>query len=155
MNSTGQEKSEEEKIKHYCKLENAYYTSPNNEFFKPRLIISEGRAEVEIEILKKHYHFFGSAHGMNYFKALDDAAFFSASSLEYDYILLTSNLNVYLTRPIKGGKMKAMGKVVNSTRSTFLAEALLYDSRNRIIGKGIGSFVKSQRFLYEVEGYTE
>ena len=145
--------SQEEKGAHYRKLENAYYTSPNNIFYSPKLKISEGHAEVSFPILKKHYHFFGAAHGAIYFKALDDAAFFSANSLEFQKILLTSNLNVYLSRPIKEGQVKAMGKVVNRTKSTFLAEALLYDSNNKIIAKGIGSFVKSQRLLSEVEGY--
>lgn len=147
------EKSQEEKNEHYRKLENAYFTAPNNDFYSPKLNISEGRAEVIIPILEQHYHFFGAVHGSVYFKALDDAAFFSANSLEFDKILLTSNLNVYLTKPIKGGEMKAIGKVVHRTRSSFLSEALLYNSKNQIIAKGIGSFVRSQNKLSELEGY--
>ncbi|MFX1274137.1 MAG: PaaI family thioesterase [Promethearchaeota archaeon] len=153
MSEFNKEMSNEEKILHYHKLENAYYSSPNNVFFDPILKISEGRAEVRINILEKHYHFFGAAHGFLYFKALDDASFYSANSLEFQNILLTSNLNVYLTRPIKSGEMKAVGKVVNRTKSTFLAEALLYDSKNQIIGKGIGSFVKSQKKLSDTNYY--
>lgn len=153
MNHLKSERSQEEKEGHYSKLERAYSTAPNNDFYTPRLKISEGQAEVIIPILKNHYHFFGAAHGSVYFKALDDAAFFSANSLEFERILLTSNLNVYLTKPIKSGEMKAIGKVVHRTRSSFLSEALLYNSKNEIIGKGIGSFVKSQRLLTEIEGY--
>jgi len=153
MNQTERERSQEEKEEHFRKLENAYDTAPNNDFFLPMLKISDGRAEVKIPILKQHYHFFGAVHGMVYFKALDDAAFFSASSLEFDKILLTSNLNVYLTKPIKDGEMRAVGKVVHRTRSSFLSEALLYDSKNQIIAKGIGSFVRSQRSLSELDGY--
>ena len=153
MASNNKELSNELKELHYRKLENAYYSSPNNIFFDPILNISEGRAEVRINILEKHYHFFGAAHGFLYFKALDDASFYSANSLEFERILLTSNLNVYLTKPIKSGVMKAIGKVVHRTRNTFLAEALLYDSKNQIIGKGIGSFVKSQKKLSETESY--
>ncbi len=153
MNHIKTERSQEEKEEHFQKLENAYDTAPNNDFYSPELKISEGRAEVIIPILKQHYHFFGAAHGSVYFKALDDAAFFSANSLEFDRILLTSNLNVYLTKPIKSGEMKAIGKVVHRTRSSFLSEALLYDSNHQIIAKGIGSFVRSQRSLSELEGY--
>jgi len=56
-------------------------------------------------------------------------------------------------KPIKSGEMKANGKLLNRTKNTFLARALLYDSKNQIIGKGIGSFVKSQKKLSEVEYY--
>ena len=153
MNEIEREISKEEKEDHYRKLENAYFTAPNNDFYSPKLKISEGHADVRISILKQHYHFFGSVHDSVYFKALDDAAFFSANSLEFDKILLTSNLNVYLTKPIKSGEMKAVGKVVHRTRSSFLSEALLYDSKNQIIAKGIGSFVRSQRSLSEIDGY--
>jgi len=153
MSSKNKELSKEEKELHYRKLENAYYSSPNNIFFDPILNITEGWAKVSINILEKHYHFFGAAHGFLNFKALDDASFYSANSLEFERILLTSNLNTYLTKPIKSGEMKANGKVVHRTKNKFLAEALLYDSKNQIIGKGIGSFIKSQKKLSEVEYY--
>ncbi len=45
------------------------------------------------------HHAGGAVHGANYFKAMDDAAFFAANSLVDDVFVLTVSFNVYFLRP--------------------------------------------------------
>ena len=70
-----------------------------------------------------------------------------------DVFVLTSNFSVYLIRPITSGKMKAVGTVISVTRSQFIAEAVLFDSKGKEIARGSGCFVKSKFSLSEEVGY--
>jgi len=65
-------------------------------------------------------------------------------SLVPDVFLLTTNLNVYLTRPITEGEIFAQGKVTFSSRSLFHAETLLADAAGNEIGRGTASFARSK-----------
>lgn len=138
---------------HYRKLEDMYHSAPCNEYYSPKLTVSKGKAEIVIPIRKDFFHAAGATHGSVYFKALDDAAFFSVSSLVKDVFVLTSNFNIYLIRPITSGEMKAVGTVVSVTRSQFIAEAVLFDSKGREIARGSGCIVKSKISLSEGIGY--
>ncbi len=147
------QKGESVNEEHYRKLENMYLSAPCNKYYAPQLRISEGRAELVIEARQDLHHAGGAVHGAAYFKAIDDAAFFAASSLVEDVFVLTANLNCYLTRPIVSGEMRAAGRVVSRTKSTFLAETVITDSEGNEIGRGMGSFVHSQTRLSDVPGY--
>ena len=138
---------------HYRKLENMYHSAPCNEYYEPSLKVKKGFAEIIIPVKKNFFHAAGAVHGSTYFKALDDAAFFSANSLVENVFVLTTNFTIYLTGPISSGKMRASGKVVKSTRSQLLAESILYDSKDREIARGIGSFVRSTIDLGPEIGY--
>ncbi|HSP14881.1 MAG TPA: PaaI family thioesterase [Thermoanaerobaculia bacterium] len=141
---------------HFRKLERMYNTAAKiNEYFRPRLTISgEGRAEVEIEIRPDFFHAANAVHGAVYFKALDDAAFFAVNSLVPDVFVLTVSYNVYLTRPISEGIMKATARVVHQSRQLFVAEAELHDGRGKQIGRGSGSFMRSTIALTPEIGYV-
>lgn len=142
-----------EKETHYKRLEFMYQSAPINEFYKPRMVVGEGEATIEIDIDKKYFHAAGAVHGSVYFKMLDDAAYFSANSLEYDVYVLTTSFTTYLTRPVSSGTVKATGKVVNQNNSQFISEAILYDYRGKEIGRGNGIFVKSKIALSPEIGY--
>lgn len=141
------------KEEHYRKLERMYASGPVNEYFAPTLRVSPGRAEVTIPVRPDFFHAAGAVHGSVYFKALDDAAFFAVNSLVKDVFVLTVSFNVYLIRPISAGEMKATGRVVHRSRSLFLAEADLTDSKGREIGRGSGTFVRSSMPLSTDIGY--
>ena len=49
--------------------------------------------------------------------------------------------------------MKAIGKVVNMNKSQFIAEAIIYDSNDKEIGRGNGILVRSKGLLTETPGY--
>jgi uncharacterized protein (TIGR00369 family) len=138
---------------HYRNLENMYAAAPINEFFLPQLKVSEGEAVIEIELSEKLHHAAGGVHGSVYFKMLDDAAFFAANSLETEVFVLTTAFTTYITRPVAEGKMRAVGKVVNKNSTQFIAEAVVYDSNNKEIGRGNGVFVRSKILLSDAKGY--
>ena len=138
---------------HYRKLERMYASAPINEYFRPVLTVSEGAAEVLIPVRPDFFHAAKAVHGSVYFKALDDAAFFAVNSLVPDVFVLTATYNIYLTRPLSEGTLRASGRVVNRSRQLFIAEAELVDDRGRPVGRGSGSFMKSTIALNENVGY--
>ncbi len=143
-----------EERSHYDRLISMYAAAPINEFFGPVLTISEGEAVIEIALDTKLHHAAGAVHGSVYFKMLDDAAFFAANSLEKEFFVLTTSFTTYITRPVATGTMRAVGTVVNKNRSQFIAEAIVYDSEGREIGRGNGIFVRGKLPLVEAAGYA-
>src|SRR5687768_14776029 len=102
---------------HYRRLERMYLSAPANEYFRPVISIAEGTAEVELIVRPDFFHAASAVHGSVYFKLLDDATFFAASSLVRDVFVLTASFNIYFLRPVSQGVMRARGTVVSrSTR---------------------------------------
>ncbi len=130
-----------------------YAAAPVNKFYEPEMKVTEGKAVIVIELTEKYHHSAGGVHGSVYFKMLDDAAFFAANSLEEQFFVLTTSFTTYITRPVSSGKMKAVGEVVNSNKSQFIAESVVYDSENREIGRGNGVFVRGKYLLTDSAGY--
>jgi len=144
-----------EKNEHFHRLENMYQAAPLNDFYSPRMRVSEGTAEITIDLDSKYFHAGQAVHGSVYFKMLDDAAFFAANSLEAEFFVLTTSFTTYLTKPISTGVMKAVGRVVNKNRTQFISEAIVYNSRGQEVGRGNGIFVRSQSKLMDVDGYKD
>jgi uncharacterized protein (TIGR00369 family) len=138
---------------HYRKLERMYVSGPVNAYYAPTLQVSEGSAEVVIQIRPDFFHAAGAVHGSVYFKAMDDAAFFAVNSMVKDVFVLTVAFNIYLIRPISEGEMKATGRVVHRSRRLFLADAKLVDANGREIGRGNGTFMRSTLPLSSKLGY--
>ena len=143
------------KEEHYRKLERMYASAPVNEYYAPTMRVSEGRAEVTIPVRPDFFHAAGAVHGLLYFKALDDAAFFAVSSLLENAFALTVSFNLYLTRPISEGEMRAIGRVVHRSRRFFIAEAEVVDADGREIARGSGTFVPSTIQLSPEVGYEQ
>ena len=139
---------------HFRALERMYGHAPINDFYRPTLTVGHGTAEVSIPVAEHLYHAAGAVHGSVYFKLLDDAAWFAANSLEPDYFVLTSSFTTYMTRPVTGKSLVAHGKVVQQTRSQFLAEAVLIDDQGNEAGRGNGLFVRGPGKLSDMPGYA-
>lgn len=139
---------------HFKALENMYLAAPINDFYRPKIDVSESEATIEVSVSSSFFHSAGAVHGSVYFKLLDDAAFFAASSLERELFILTTSFTTYLTRPLSSGTLRAVGRVVNTTRSQFIAEAVAYDSEGREVGRGSGVFVRGRMPLSEAVGYA-
>jgi acyl-coenzyme A thioesterase PaaI-like protein len=75
--------------------------------------------------------------------------------LEHEFFVLTTSFTTYLTRPVSEGIIKAVGKVVNKNKSQFIAEAVVYNSDGKEIGRGNGTFVRSKMLLAETPGYMD
>ena len=140
---------------HFRKLERMYLSAEFNEIFQPELSISEGEAEVSFDA-GPHLHHAGKAvHGANYFKALDDAAFFAVNSLVEDVFVLTVTFNIQLMRPIREGRMIARGKVVNTGRTVWVADSILVDENGRQLARGTGTFMRSKMALEGIPTYAD
>ena len=140
---------------HFHALENMYAAAPINEIYHPVMTVSLGRAQVEIELSERFHHAAGAVHGSVYFKMLDDAAFFAANSYETNVFVLTTSFTTYLTRPVSSGRLISIGKVVNKNNSQFIAESVVYDSKNNEIGRGSGVFARSKMPLEQAMGYLQ
>lgn len=141
------------KEEHYRKLERMYVSAPVNEYYAPTMRVTKGRAQVITAVRPDFFHAAGAVHGSVCFKALDDAAFFAVNSLVDDVLVLTLSFNIYLTRPISEGEMKATGRVVHRSRRLFIAESGLVDSDGQRIGRGSGIFMPSTIPLSPALGY--
>jgi uncharacterized protein (TIGR00369 family) len=138
---------------HFRKLERMYAGAPINQFFRPRLTIGEGRAELRLAVRPDFFHAAGAAHGVVYFKAMDDSAFFAASSLVDDVFVLTAGFTLHLLRPIASGEMVATATVVSRSRSLIIADTVVHDGAGVQLARGTGSFMRSSIPLTEVIGY--
>jgi uncharacterized protein (TIGR00369 family) len=130
-----------------------YHGAPCNEYYNPRMAVSDGIAEFLIDIKPDFFHAAQAVHGSVYFKALDDASFFAVSSLVKDVFVLTASFNLYLLRPVSAGQMRAVGRVVHRSRRLFIAEAELFDENEKILARGGGTFMKSEVILSAELGY--
>ena len=142
---------------HYKKLENMYYSGPiNQELYKGvQLHVSHEKAVITQEITSKYFHAGQSLHGSVYFKMLDDAAYFAVQSIIQDAFIYTSTFNIQLLRPVKSGIIKAVGTVTFQSKNLCIADAILYDEKNREVARGSGTFMKSVFPLDEKLGYCE
>src|SRR5437763_12114499 len=141
---------------HYRRLERMYHAAPINEYFAPKLRIPEaGVAELRLVIRPDFHHAAGAAHGVVYFKALDDATFFAANSLVEDVFVLTVSFNLYFTRPVSEGEVVARGRVVSRSKRLYVAEGVSEDARGREIARGSGTFMPSTMTLADLPRYRE
>jgi len=138
---------------HYRKLERMYAAAPINDLIPSTLHTAEGRAEVIIPVSPDYFHAARGVHGSLYFKALDDAAFFAASSIIEDVFVLTASFTVQLLRPIAEGELRAVGKLIHPSRRLLTASSELKDHRGRIIATGSGVFLPSKIALTAELGY--
>lgn len=138
---------------HFKKLENMMHTAPFIQLTGARAVIKQGKAEIILPVRQELFHSAGAMHGALYFLALDNAAFFAVNSLVEDVFVLTTCFTTYLTRPVSEGTVRSVGRVVNQTRTQFIAEAVLYDSNEKEIARSNGLFVKSNIPLSKEIGY--
>ena len=138
---------------HYRRLERMYLSAPANEYFRPEIRIDEGRAEVRLLVRPDFFHAASAVHGSVYFKLLDDATFFAASSLVDDVFVLTASFNIYFLRPISAGTMTAHGTIVSRSTRLLIGEGVLLDGDGREIARGSGTFMPSRVPLDERLGY--
>jgi uncharacterized protein (TIGR00369 family) len=139
---------------HFRRLEHMYATAPINQFFRPTLVVSEGRADISIPVKREFFHAAQALHGSVYFKALDDAAFFAVNSLLEDRFALTVTFNIYLLRPVSEGTIQATGRVVHRSKRLYVAESVLVDAAGLEVARGSGTFMTSSIALTPEIGYA-
>ena len=130
-----------------------YLAAPANEYFRPEIRIDDGIAEVRLIVRPDFFHAASAVHGSVYFKLLDDATFFAASSLVDDVFVLTTSFNIYFLRPISAGVMTARGTIVSRSRRLIIGDGVVVDGDGREIARGSGTFMPSRVPLDERIGY--
>lgn len=140
---------------HFSSLNNMYMAAPINTIYKPTISLAEGEAVIKMQVDEQFHHSGGSMHGSVYFKNLDDAAYFAASTLEKEFFVVTTSFTTYMTRPISQGEICAKGRVVNRNSSQYIVEAILYDEQDRELGRGNGIIVPSKMRLADVAAYAK
>jgi uncharacterized protein (TIGR00369 family) len=98
--------------------------------------VEHGRVVFALEPGEEHYNPIGSVHGGVYATLLDSAAGCAVQSVLPQGMGYTSlDLSVKFLRPVTvdTGKVRAVGTVLNSGRRTALAQAELFDSRDRLL----------------------
>ncbi|WP_329360958.1 PaaI family thioesterase [Streptomyces sp. NBC_01483] len=98
--------------------------------------VEHGRVVFALVPGEEHYNPIGSVHGGVYATLLDSAAGCAVQSVLPQGTGYTSlDLNVKFLRPVTvdTGKVRAVGTVLNSGRRTALAQAELFDSRDRLL----------------------
>ena len=138
--------------KHFRKLETMYQSAPINGIFRPTLKISSGQAVVRAEARSDLFHAAGALHGAVYFKMLDDAAFFAASSLVEGYFMLTKTFSLDFLQPVSAGQLRSVGTVVSHIGRKVECEAVLYADELEV-ARGQGVFVTSRTKLKKELGY--
>ncbi len=140
---------------HFRALERLYASAPINRLFPSRLTITDaGQSLIEFTVDDSVYHAAGAVHGTVYFKMLDDAAFYAANSLVSDRFLLTTGFNLLFTRPLRHGIVRAYGRWLSGRRRVYVAEANLIDESGEEVGRGTGTFMRSQYDLSGLPGYS-
>jgi len=130
-----------------------YLSAAINALFSPNIHVSAGSAEVSITVRPELFHAAAAVHGAVYFKLMDDAAFFAASSLVSDVFLLTASFQVYFLRPVSSGILTSRGRVVHTSQRLIIAESTVTDEEQREVGRGSGAFLRSRTMLSDVAGY--
>jgi uncharacterized protein (TIGR00369 family) len=140
---------------HLRRLESLYAAAPVNGLFESHLLlIAPGRSEIRFEVAPAHFHAAGAAHGTIYFKMLDDAAFYAANSMVEEVFVLTTQFNLFLTRPVVAGPLVAEGRWVSGARRVLIAESRLVDGQGTEVARGQGTFMRSRIPLASLPGYV-
>ena len=140
---------------HFQRLENMYNSANYNKFLyeTSTITVEKGSATITLDIQEKHHHILNAIHGSVYFKLLDDAAIFSVYSLSEEYFFVTTNFNLSIVRPASKGIIKGIGKVTHFSKRLIIAEATIYDEREKAIAFGTGHFMPSKVRFEDIEAY--
>ncbi len=141
---------------HLQGLERLYKAAAVNQMFPSTLhFLEPGRTEIRFAVTPDMYHAAGAAHGAIYFKMLDDAAFYAANSVVAEHFVLTTQFNLFLTRPLTAGPLRAEGRWVSGRRRVLIAESRLLDHEGEEVARGQGTFMRSRILLRDLPGYLD
>ena len=117
------------------------------------IAISNERAELSLKVEDKYFHAANAIHGPVYFKMLDDAAFFAVNSIVNDVFVYTVSFNVQLLKPVSAGIIRSIGELKFKSTNLFIADSMLFDEKNKLVGRGSGNFMRSKIELTDDIGY--
>mgnify|MGYP001281854616 CR=1 FL=1 len=120
-----------------------YLSAPINQSYKPKMTLKKGSATISTTVQNIHFHAANYLHGSAIFKLLDDAAYFSAQSIETTYFLVTSSFNTHFIRPENSGILTATGHIIDETKTQIIAKSNIKNDAGKLVAYGSGCFMKS------------
>jgi uncharacterized protein (TIGR00369 family) len=147
------EYNKKQRAAHCRKLESMYLGAPCNEHYEPGIRISEGEAEVVIPVRDEFLDAAGSVHGSVFHRAMNDAALFAANSVVPKELVASTAFHFQLTGSISEGELVARARVVDVSGDHCLAEAVVLNGEGEELGRGTGTFAKSEVPLTPDVGY--
>jgi uncharacterized protein (TIGR00369 family) len=131
-----------------------YLSAPCNEYYEPGIRVSEGEAEVVIPLQEKLLDAAGFVHGSVLHRAMSDAALFAASSVVPKELMASTGFNVQVTRTTAERQLIARGRLIDCSDDHCLAEAVVVDAKGVELGRGTGTFAKTEIPLSADLGYV-
>ena len=144
------------KNEHFDRLIRLFQSAPINKgiFKNSSIDLAEGKAEYLFKVEQSFFHGANALHGAIYFKLLDDAAYFAAATLVTDQFLVTKSYQVQFVRPVHLERLIAKGSVIEMNDLEIIAGSEIFNEQGKLVAKGEGVFVRSKKFLSELEGYA-
>ena len=130
---------------HFEDLERQYLAAACNEFFDAGVRISEGAAEVVIEVQPRFLDAAGAVHPSVCFTALADAALLAVNSLVRDARVVVAKFDIQLNGPLTGDVVIARSRFVGMSGQQHLAESILTNSEGHEVGTGNGAFEAKEK----------
>jgi hypothetical protein len=138
---------------HHRKLERMYLLAPISRFYLPRIEVREAECEIWCDARSDMHHAAGGVHGSVFSKcsttrrsSRSRRPFRTSSSLRRRFTCLL--------RPLTTGLIHSRGRVVRTSSTLSVAEAVLFDPSGREAARGIGDFVRSRIELTPALGYA-
>jgi acyl-coenzyme A thioesterase PaaI-like protein len=148
-----QEYNKRQRAAHCRKLESMYLNAPCNEYYESGIRISEGEAEVVVPVQDKLLDAAGSVHASVIHGAMNDAALFAANSIVPKQLMRSTGFNILFTGSIAEGDLIARGRVIGIPEGHWMIEAVVLDGTGKELGRGTGTFVKTDTPLSSDMGY--
>ena len=140
---------------HFRRLERMYRSGRIHRHFPEfDFQLEEGKCIITTSVNDNYHHAAGGMHGLIYFKLLDDAGYFAASTIEQERFLLTGNLNLKLLRPVKEGMLRAEGEFISREEKVYLSKASLYH-HGLLIAKASLRLHTGPQALSSIESYSK
>ena len=147
------EYNKRQRAAHCRRLESMYLSAPCNEYYEPGIRVSEGEAEVVMPLQEKLLDAAGFVHASVLHRAMNDAALFAASSVVPKELMASTDFNIQVNRTIAKGQLIARGRLIGCSDDQCLAEAVVVDGEGVELGRGTGTFVKTEIPLSADLGY--
>ena len=122
-------------------------------FDSSTILIKEGEAKISLNVSEKFSTLLAPYMGAFILNYLDDAAYFSVSSIVKNYFVLTTSFQINILKPVKRGKIHAIGEVKFSSKNLFTAQSSLFNEQGVEVAFGTGNFVLSKSELTKNIGY--
>lgn len=140
---------------HYRRLEHMFLCAPINQLFNGvHMELAPGSCVIRWQVTGNFFHAGKSLHGAIYTKFLDDAAYFSAATLNDRHFIVTKSLHVRFLRPVAEGLLTATGKSETGADGSLRTTAVLHVSETILVATAEARFTNSKLLLADVDDYA-